>query len=117
MTTTLVNLTPHPLNLGATVLPASGTVARVTTTPGALTVVEGLPVPVKGAATFGGVVGLPEPTEGTFFVVSGLVGSALVAAGLSRPDVLMPGTGPDDNAVRNEKGHVVGVTCLVRATN
>ena len=43
--------------------------------------------------------------------MSALVGSAL---GGARPDVLCPGTGPADGAVRNDKGHIVAVTRLVR---
>lgn len=116
MTTTLVNCTPHALTLRTetgtdTVLPPSGTVARVTSTPGALETVPGVPVPVAGAQTFGAVVGLPEPTPGTLFVVSALVLAALKG---SRPDVVGPGTGPNDGAVRNDKGQIVAVTRLVR---
>lgn len=114
--TTLINLTPHALTLRAasgadTVLPPSGTVARVSSTPGALETVAGVPVPVAGLQTFGGVEGLPAPAPGTMFIVSGMVLAALRG---SRPDVVGPGTGPNDGAVRNEKGHVVAVTRLVR---
>lgn len=113
---TLVNLTPHALTLVApdgssTILPPSGTVARVSTTPGTVGDI-GLPCLVAEPTAFGAVVGLPDPVPGTFLIVSGLVGSALVGKG--RTDVLTPGTGPNDNAVRNESGHVVGVTRLVR---
>ena len=111
--TKLVNLTPHPLTLRAadgsdTVLTPSGTVARVTSTPGTEGTIESLPVPVMTADAFGEVIDLPEAEEGTFFVVSGMVGSALSG----RPDVLVPGTGPKDGAIRNEKGHIVAVTRL-----
>ena len=114
--TTLMNLTPHDLVLRApdgtdTILPPSGMVARVASTPGALATVEGVPVPVAGAQTFGAYVGLPRPEPGTFFVVSGMVLGALKG---SRPDVLGPGTGPNDTAVRNDKGQVTAVTRLVR---
>jgi hypothetical protein len=116
MTTILINLTPHAICLrsadGAdTVIPPSGTVARVSSTPGALEAVAGIPVPVAGAQTFGGVEGLPEPTPGTMFIVSALVLSALRG---SRPDVVGPGTGPNDGAVRNDRGHIIAVTRLVR---
>lgn len=112
----MMNLTPHAIGLRSadgtdTVLPPSGTVARVTSTPGALETVEGCPVPVAGCQTFGGVEGLPEPTPGTMFVVSGVVLTELKG---SRPDVVGPGTGPNDGAIRNDKGHVVAVTRLVR---
>jgi hypothetical protein len=112
----LTNLTPHAITLRSadgtdTIVPPSGTVARVSSTPGALETVAGIPVPVAGMQTFGGVEGLPAPAEGTMFIVSAMVLAALRG---SRPDVVGPGTGPNDGAVRNEKGHVVAVTRLVR---
>lgn len=112
----IVNLTPHALTLVAPsgehhVIPPSGGVARVASTPGTLAAVDGLPVPVASPTVFGEVTGLPAPVEGTFFIVSAMVGSAL--AGRGRTDVLMPGTGPNDGALRNEAGHIVGVTRLV----
>ena len=116
----IVNLTPHPIVLvGANgnrwTFPSSG-VCRVTSNAGALTDVAGIPVPVAGATTFGAIEGLPAPVDGVVFIVSGMVASALVSSGVSRPDVLVPGTGPNDGAVRDEQGRIVGVTRLVRAT-
>ena len=128
--TTLVNLTPHAvvlrnekyLSLDVTI-PPSGTVARVTSTPGEVTMeavsaVEAdgcfscFSFDVAGPTVFGAVEGLPPPSPGKGYIVSALVGAALAG---SRPDVFMPGTGPADGAVRNEKGHIVAVTRLVRA--
>lgn len=125
--TRLVNLTPHTIELAfsqdaylagiTTVLPPSGTVARVTNTPGVkLEAHHGhgyanCPVPVYGPASIGHVEGLPPPVEGTLYVVSGMV---VTACGYERPDVVGPGTGPNDGAIRNEKGQVVAVTRLVR---
>ena len=111
----LVNLTPHPIVLlGADgnyhAIPASGAVARVSSAPGALEAVAGVPVPVAGRQTFGAVEGLPAPVEGVIYIVSALV---LARCG-DRDDVVGPGTGPNDGAIRNEKGHVVAVTRLVR---
>lgn len=109
---TLINLTPHPIVLRSpngedTTIQPSGTVARVSATSGALQDVQGLPVPVAQPDTFGAVQGLPEPTGGTFYIVSAMVG-----AHVKRADVLMPGTGPSDGALRNEKGHIIAVTRL-----
>lgn len=114
----IINLTPHAITLRSpsgedTVIPASGTVARVASTPGTLGEVTGIPVPVASPTVFGAVDGLPAPVEGVFLLVSAMVGSAL--AGRGRTDVLMPGTGPADNAVRNDKGHIVAVTRLIAA--
>lgn len=119
----LVNLTPHAVTLrhagGDVTIQPAGTVARVTSTPGAVFAsafhtAEGgaFQFPVAAPTTFGAVEGLPDPTPGTMFIVSALVGSALKGA---RSDVVMPGTGPNDGAVRNDKGHIVAVTRLVLA--
>lgn len=113
---TIVNLTPHPITLrdgegvDHTIAP-SGQVARVSSTPGTLAVVPGVPVPVATPTVFGEVTGLPNAVDGTVFIVSAIVGSALVGKG--RSDVFLPGTGPNDGAIRNEKGHIVAVTRLV----
>ena len=111
----IVNLTPHNITLRAedgtdTTIAPSGTVARVATIPGEPTgrIVGG--VLVFGPDQVGEVTGLPEPIEGTVFIVSGFVAAAL--AGSGRGDVFAPGTGPADGAVRNERGHVVAVTRL-----
>lgn len=107
---TLVNLTPHALKLSNegeewTIEP-SGSVARLAATPGDLRRLEGVPVPVAQPDEYGQVEGLPEPKAGVWYVVSGLVG-----AHVHRPDVLMPGTGPKDEPIR-EAGQIVAVTRL-----
>lgn len=112
----LVNLTPHSITLRTAVgaditIPSSG-LARVSSTPGTLGEVEGVPVPVMGRTVLGEVVGLPKREEGVLLVVSAMVGSALAG---SRSDVVCPGTGPADGAVRDEAGRIVAVTRLVRA--
>lgn len=138
----IINLTPHHITFqapdGASYIYPSAGVARVSSTPGALTNI-GLPVPVASATAFGEVTGLPSPavtcgcgagpdcpsvdagdvaacphTETTYYVISALVGAALRAAGSTRTDVLCPGTGPNDGAIRNDAGHIVAVTRLVR---
>lgn len=115
----IINLTPHPITLRAadgaeTTITSSG-VARVASTPGQVNNVDGVPVPVASPTTFGEIAGIPaEETAGMFYVVSGMVGAALRAGGSSRTDVLCPGTGPADGAVRNDAGHIIAVTRLVR---
>ncbi len=113
----IVNLTPHSIVLRDAdgldhAITASGAVARVSSTPGALENVAGVPVPVAGRQTFGEVEGLPAPVEGTLYIVSAMVLGRPECQG--RDDVMGPGTGPNDGAVRNDKGHVVAVTRLVR---
>lgn len=110
----LVNLTPHPIvirrpNGAEIVIPPSGTVARVSSTPGVLITED--PVPIYSAPSWGPVEGLPDPADGTVYVVSTL-GAARVP---HRTDVVSPGTGPQDGAVRDENGKIVAVTRFVSA--
>lgn len=110
----LINLTPHPVVLRRgdtdTTVPPSGIVARVASVPGALMDDAG-PVPVYSAPAWGAVEGVPAPEAGTLYIVSALV--AARCAG--RSDVVSPGTGPADGAVRDDQGRIVAVTRLVRA--
>ena len=117
----IVNLTPHAVRLyaadGVTLRqeipgPPKGGEARVTEVPGRQDG-EFLGVAVFSPPTVGEVINLPPPEEGTYYRVSAVVAAAPTVKG--RPDVLRPGTGPNDNCVRNEAGHVVGVTRLIRA--
>lgn len=73
----LVNLTPHTIRLARSpdpaswvAIPSSGR-ATVTTQPGEAVHVEGCPVPVVGAPTYGEITGLPESCEeGDLLIVS-----------------------------------------------
>lgn len=107
-----INLTPHVINFydldGNLIesIPSSG-VARVASKPGTLED-RGLPVPVAAPTEYGAVEGLPDPQDGVVYIVS-----TLVAQAVKRPDVLSPGTGPSDGAIRDEQGRVAGVTRLI----
>ncbi len=111
----IVNLTPHVVNIydesGQNVIisfPSEGE-ARVDT-PDADTIgfVNGLPVKKN---RYDAVKGLPEPEQGTIFIVSMLVCQALRERGIYRGDVLSPNTSPNE-AIRNEKGQIIGVKSL-----
>ena len=112
----LINLTPHSIVLRNndgedTVIEPSGTIARVSNAPSLkFEQIEGISVPVFAPDEMGEVENLPEPEDETFYLVSGMVGAAC----MGRDDVLVPGTGPQDGAIRNEKGHIVAVTRLKR---
>lgn len=111
----MINLTPHALNLygagGIRKVAPSGKLARVRTSSELLGEVDGVPIYQH---QFSDVEGLPEPTDGVIYVTSSLVLKALASSGKRRADVLAPGTGPNDGAVRDATGRVVGVTRLVR---
>lgn len=105
----MLNLTPHAITLIAsdgreTVIPPSGTVARVSTTEEVAGMLDGIPVVIR---RFGDVTGLPA--DGTPCIVSALVLSAVPG----RPGVYAPDTGA--TARRNAAGQVTGVTRLVAA--
>ena len=99
-TLSVVNLTPHEINLvvGDEVLsfPPSGEVARVET--------EFIPMSdVFGYNQHGDIEGLPAPQAGDMYLVSSFV----FAAG-NRIDVIAPDTSPQ-GAIRNDAGQIVGV--------
>lgn len=101
----LVNLTPHPVRLCGLDIQPSGQVARVSTTEVVVDNidVDGTNVPIL-SVEFGEVVGLPEPEDGTIFIVS-----ALVAQAARRSDVMSPG-----RLVRDPEGRVIGADGLIR---
>lgn len=103
------NLTPHTINIvlptnEKLVIPASGIVARVSSTAIHLEPIDGIPVV---NTVYGEVVSLPEPEEGVIYIVSAMVLSRVQG----RPDVFGPDTGP--TAIRDE-GKIVAVRGLVR---
>lgn len=67
--------------------------------------VEGTPVPCCGV-TFGAIEGLPDPVDGTMYIVSAIVANAARAQG--RHDVVVPA-----RMVRDGEGKVLG--CLAFA--
>lgn len=115
----VINLTPHPITLhgaeGVIVIPPDSRGparrAQVAGVAGKVTIPGIGAMATVSAPTMGGVTGLPDPVEGTIYIVS-----SLVAGGCpDRADVYSPGTGPGQGAVRDADGHVVGVTMLVCA--
>lgn len=100
----VVNLTPHALTLvGAdgdgenVVYEPSGTLARVSVKTETIGELNGFPVT---RSVFGEVEGLPEPKEGTIYIVSSLVAGRVPA---ERKDVFIP-----NESVRDDKGRIIG---------
>ena len=98
----LFNLTPHTLNVWdkygrVTEIPASGTVARVSSTKELVEEINGCFPVFK--EKYGEVIGLPEPKDGVLFVVSRLV----KAARPERTDLLVPG-----ELLRDDNGNPCG---------
>jgi len=109
--TKMINLTKHPISLigkaGITEIPPSGKIARIKFKKKSLRLVEGLPVPVNPLSEPEFIEGLPDPQEGTVYLVSRLVITHI----RSRPDVFAPDTSWG-STVRNNFGDIVGVTRL-----
>lgn len=109
------NLTPHAItvsNLTTGVehtFEPSGTIARVSTTSENPVFCQTTGV-VIGRTIYGKVEGIGSPEDGPVLV------SALVLGRLG-PEwsgvAFAPATGPNDNCIRDSKGHVVAVTKLV----
>ena len=114
------NLTPHAITLQGQdgslfTVPPSGIVARIDSSPGAFIITEGCGgfnagIPTYEPTVFGSPVGLPEPEDGVTSIVSALFAGRIQG----RNDVVYPGTGPKDGAVRDEKGQVMAVTRVIR---
>lgn len=110
----LINLTPHAINFIASgvgdeehSVPPSGIIARVSTKEeviGCLAVSEQGIIPVI-SRSMGEVTGIPEPVEGTIYIVGSMVFDAS-----DRTDICAPDTG--DSAIR-ENGQVRAVTRFV----
>ena len=98
----IINLTPHVVRVGGREFPTQG-LARVgqTDVPTG-EVVDDIEI---RRPVFGAVEGLPEPSQGTIYIVSALVKAALP----ERNDLVSPG-----GFIRDEAGHIVGASYLLR---
>ena len=118
----VINLTPHVIRVYTDDqiigIEPSGTVARVS----ARTLVDQT-IEIQGASVplcvqrIGEVVGLPEPQPDTLYLVSAMVINALQESGITRPDLISPGTGQSQGPIRDPNGNISGVTCFVRRGN
>ena len=99
----IVNLTPHEIRIGDVRIPSAG-LARCATVAVPM-YVRGCPVPVV-RQRFGDVSGLPDPEDGTIYVVSMPVAQAI---GIDRDDIFVPG-----EQIRDESGRIVGCKSLAR---
>lgn len=102
----IINLTPHSITFvddaGNTVLTVepSGQIARCSVTREKIRDINGIPV---NKSRFGKVENLPEPQEGTIFIVSALTAQAVP----ERQDVFIV-----DDAVRDDQGRIIGCRAL-----
>lgn len=109
----VVNLTPHAITVrpdgeAERTYAPSGQVARVSTRTEAVGAVAGVPVVRQFP---GAIVGVPDPSPGTTYLVSALV---VQAVGPGRPDVVAPDTSPE-SVIRDGEGKIVAVRRFCRA--
>ncbi len=100
-----VNLTPHAIHLvhenSETTIQPSGMVARCVETTTPLETIDGIDLVY---CQYGDVEGLPDPLEGTIFIVSMLVRQRLT----NRKDIASPG-----ELIRDENGNIMGCRNLI----
>ncbi len=100
-----VNLIGHDITIsGYGTLPKADKPCRVDTQQLVIGKISGIPI-VK--TEFNGLLNLPDPEEGTYFIVSRITMDYIP---FRREDVFCVDTGP--TAVRDENGQVVAVTQL-----
>lgn len=109
----IINLTPHTIvvekpNGERVSFPPSGTVARVAVRNVPDSPLDGIPV---SRPEYGPVEGLPNPEEGTTYIVSMLVGGRVSG----RSDIVGPDSGP--TAIRFTEGPQKGQIDAVRGFN
>ena len=102
-----VNLTPHDCTvyLEDTIrhIPPSGNVVRLNSHCKPCGVCDGIPVAICAE---GDPIGLPEPEDGTIYIVS-----SMIAKKVKRLDVLCPDTS-DKGVIRDGNGYILGVRGL-----
>ena len=103
---TIINKVPHPVNILdegnklVRVFPKSNGMARLNQFTNIIGEIDGIPIT---STVFGNAQGLPNPSEGTYFIVSNLVKTSLP----HRKDLLTP-----SNIVRDKIGNIIGCRSL-----
>lgn len=104
----IINCTPHAItflrednSVLATIEP-SGSIARAAQTRERVSEVNGI---VVNQCSYGAVTGLPDPQDGTIYLVSALTAQACP----ERSDVFIT-----DDAVRDDSGRIIGCRAIAR---
>jgi len=99
----IINLTPHEVTVVGSngdvlmKIPASGQVARCSVNRTIVGSLNGVPV---ARSVMGEVEGLPESSEGVYFIVSRVIAEAMKG---KRDDLIIP-----DDSVRDAEGRIIG---------
>ena len=109
--TNIINLTPHKINI----MNKEGNVIKVFESAGEARAVqkdveigrlEGIPI-VK--TEFGEPIGLPEYSQGTYYIVSAITAKAASSSGRNTQDLFLTG-----KTVRNSDGQIIGCQALAK---
>lgn len=109
--TNIINLTPHKINIVdeegnvVKIFESSG-VARAAQKDVEIGMLEGIPII---ETEFGEPVGLPEYSQGTYYIVSALTAKAASLSGRNTRDLLLTG-----KTVRNSDGQIIGCQALAK---
>lgn len=108
---TIINLTPHPINIideegNIIKVFESAGVARATQEDAEIGTLEGIPII---ETEFGEPIGLPEYSQGTYYIVSAITAKAASLSGRSTRDLLLTG-----KTVRNSDGQIIDCQALAR---
>lgn len=107
----IINLTPHTINI---VDEAGNKIADLLSEGEARAVQKNVSLGNLGdiplvKTEFGEPIGLPEPSENTFYIVSAITANASKAAGRITDDLLLTA-----ETVRNEKNQIIGCKALAK---
>ena len=106
----VINCTPHDVNIitenGSITFPKSGIIPRLTESQKKINSINsnGIEIDIM-AKSFLEPEGLPEPQEGTIFIVSALVAGAVK----NRNDLFIP-----NDTIRDDQGRIVGCKNLAK---
>ena len=108
---TIINLTPHPINIvdeegNVIKVFESAGVARATQEDAEIGTLEGIPII---ETEFGEPIGLPEYSQGTYYIVSAITAKAASLSGRNTRDLFLTG-----KTVRNSDGQIIGCQALAR---
>lgn len=108
---TIVNLTPFPIAVwawgGLRTIESTGIARAVEIVEPA----ESIGCIPTSIVRYSGTEGLPDPVEGTYYLVSTITAQAASAGGRTVDDLLVPGT-----PMRDQSGRVIGCASLARVS-
>ena len=109
--TNIINLTPHKINIvdeegNVVKIFESSSEARAAQKDVEIGTLEGIPIV---ETEFGEPIGLPEYSQGTYYIVSAITAKAASLSGRNTRDLLLT-----SKTVRNSNGQIIGCQALAK---